>query len=179
MHRLDVTADGGIKSTAEACVVATAEQAFPRLDIRMTAPETIRVGEEGIITLEAKNNGTVPLRNLRISNRYSSSFFPREASKGFQLSRDGEVFWELPELLPGDSISYEVKALARRADPSAICVGTVNAIPPSPNKNKRRLASPVVKIPLLYSPTLRATQQCNSCLTRGGSQHVSSRKFKN
>ena len=127
-HRLQVTADGGVSASTEGCIVATAGQAIPRLEVRMTGPDSLKAGEEGLYVIEVRNSSTVPLTNLRITNRYSASLFPRQASSGWKLS-PGEVYWEWPELAAGDAVSFEFRGLARRADPNAVSVGIVTADP--------------------------------------------------
>jgi uncharacterized repeat protein (TIGR01451 family) len=127
-HRFEITGDGGVVARTEQCVVATPGQPIPRVDIRINGPETLKVGEAGLYIMEVRNNGTANLRNLRITNRYSASLRPDEATEGRKLGR-GEIYWELPELVVGDAVKYELKGIAQRIDPNALSVATVMAEP--------------------------------------------------
>jgi len=125
-HQLDVTADGGVKASAQACVTATAEAPVPRMGVRISGPDRLNVGEEGLYQIEVRNTGTAVLTNLRVSNRYSASLLPTGASEGKQLAR-GEVFWTLPEMRIGEAVVWEFKGRALRGDPAARSVATVSS----------------------------------------------------
>jgi uncharacterized repeat protein (TIGR01451 family) len=125
-HRLDVTADGGLKATVQDCVTATGETPVQRAGIRITGPERMNIGEKGLYEIEVRNSGTVPLTNLRIALRYSTSLRPAGASRDYQLGR-GEISWNLAELAAGDAIRWQFEGLALRADPSARSIATVTA----------------------------------------------------
>jgi uncharacterized repeat protein (TIGR01451 family) len=127
-HRLEVMAEGGVQASAQGCVVASAGQAVPRLDVKMTGPDTLKQGEEGTYVIEVKNNSTIPLTNLRVTNRYSASLKPTAASRGW-LGAPGEIYWEWIELAPGDAVTFEMVGEARRADPNAVSVAIVTAEP--------------------------------------------------
>ena len=75
-QRVDVTAEGGVKSTAQDCVTASGEVPTPRMAVRLIGPEQLSVGEEGLYRVEVRNNGTVPLTNLRIGLKHSASVVP-------------------------------------------------------------------------------------------------------
>lgn len=126
-HRMDVTADGGVKAVAEGCVTATSEIPVPRLAVRMTGPERLNVGDSGLYSIEIRNTGTLPLTNLRIGNRYSSSLLPTRATENKQLGR-GEVFWTWPKLDVGEAVAFEMEGRGLRADPSAVSTATVTSI---------------------------------------------------
>ncbi len=125
-HRVDVTADGGLRSTAQGCVTASGEIPTPRMAVRLLGPESLQVGEEGLYKVEVRNNGTVPLTNLRIGLQHSASVVPTGATDGKELSR-GEVAWRRPELRVGEAIVWELQARALRGDPSARNLATVTS----------------------------------------------------
>lgn len=126
-HRLDVTADGGIKASVQECVTATAEAPTPRLAVKVTGPAQLGVGEEGLYQIEVRNNGTVPLTDLRIGFRYSASLFPTAVTRdGEELAR-GEVAWRRAQLTVGEAIIWEFKGKALRGDPSARSIATVTS----------------------------------------------------
>jgi uncharacterized repeat protein (TIGR01451 family) len=126
-HRVDVTADGGIKASAQECVTATTEAPTPRMGVKVTGPAQLAVGEEGLYQIEVRNNGTVPLTDLRILFRHSASLFPTALTDGHEAPNRGEVAWRLPELPVGQSILWEFKGKALRGDPSARSVATVTS----------------------------------------------------
>jgi uncharacterized repeat protein (TIGR01451 family) len=126
-HRLDVTADGGIKGSAQQCVTATAEAPTPRVSVKVTGPAQLAVGDEGLYQIEVRNNGTVPLTELRIGFRYSASLFPTAVTQGNEELGRGEIGWRLPQLAVGQSLIWEFKGKALRADPSARSIATVTS----------------------------------------------------
>jgi uncharacterized repeat protein (TIGR01451 family) len=126
-HRLDVTADGGIKASAQECVTATAEAPTPRVSVNVSGPARLDVGEEGLYRIEVRNNGTVPLTDLQIGFRYSASLFPTALTEGNEAPNRGEVGWRLAQLAVGQSLLWEFKGKALRADPSARSIATVTS----------------------------------------------------
>lgn len=127
-HRLDVTADGGIKASAQECVTATAEAPTPRVGVKVTGPARLDVGEEGLYRIEVRNNGTVPLTDVRINFRHSASLFPTGVTNdGTEGLGRGEVSWSRAQLAVGQAIIWEFKGKALRADPSARSTATVTS----------------------------------------------------
>jgi uncharacterized repeat protein (TIGR01451 family) len=124
--RLEASADGGLRTFTEACFTATAEAPVPRASMRLTGPDRLALGEKGQYEIEVRNDGSVPLTNLRISNQLGTSYRLTGASQGYQLAR-GEVFWELPQLAVGDAIKWLFEVQGTRPDPSARNIATVRA----------------------------------------------------
>jgi uncharacterized repeat protein (TIGR01451 family) len=127
-HRLDVAADGGIKASAQECVTATTEAPTPRVSVKVTGPAQLAVDEEGLYQIEVRNNGTVPLTDLRIGFRYSASLFPTGVTNdGSEELARGEVAWRRPQLAVGQAVIWEFKGKALRADPAARSTATVTS----------------------------------------------------
>jgi uncharacterized repeat protein (TIGR01451 family) len=127
-HKLDVTADGGIKSSVQECVTATAEAPTPRVGVKMSGPAQLAVGEEGLYQIEVRNNGTLPLTDVRIDCRYSASLFLSALTQdGTEKLARSEVSWQRAKLAVGEAIIWEFKAKALRADPSARSIVTVSS----------------------------------------------------
>lgn len=127
-HRIDVTADGGIKASAQECVTATTEAPTPRMGVKVTGPAQLDVGAEDLYQIEVRNNGTVPLTDLRIGFRYSASLFPTGVTNdGSEELGRGEVSWRRPELAVGQAIIWQFRGKGLRADPSARSIATVTS----------------------------------------------------
>ena len=135
-HRVDVTADGGHAASARGCVtgVAAAGPAVPQASsvvVDIKSPAEIKVGKwQGTppnetftnaqrVQVEVTNGGKAPLTSVRIELNVSASLLPLEASEGYKESETGGVYWTVPELGAGETISREVLLGGAQADARA------------------------------------------------------------
>jgi uncharacterized repeat protein (TIGR01451 family) len=130
-HTLEVSADGGHRSSVQRCVVATMPTrpaVLPRLEVRKSGPEQLTEGESGIFQLEVRNTGEATATNLRIVDRYDNPLRPTNATEGGVATEGGQaVAWTLPELAPGDSVIREVECQAVTPSPMATSQATVSS----------------------------------------------------
>jgi uncharacterized repeat protein (TIGR01451 family) len=130
-HTLEVSADGGHRSSVQRCVVATVPArpvVIPKLEVRKTGPERLSEGESGIFLTEVRNTGDVAATNLRIIDRYDNPLRPTNATEGGVPTEAGQaVAWTLRELAPGATAIREVECLAASSSSRATSQVTVSS----------------------------------------------------
>jgi uncharacterized repeat protein (TIGR01451 family) len=128
-HTVEVFAQGGHSASASVCVNATAPppppapEPKPDVEVTINGPDSGQVGDQLTFSFRITNTGNVPLTNIRIVNTREISMYPRAASGGFDadaLTR-GEIIWNQPRLLPGESISREAKYECMKESASTWC----------------------------------------------------------
>jgi uncharacterized repeat protein (TIGR01451 family) len=129
-NTMDLTGDNGIRSSSQACVTAmqptspvtvppivtppagtaaNTNAGQPVLAVTKSGPPRANVGELVTFTITIVNRGTVPATNLRVLDNYDiQALKPTAASDGWAMAGN-DVFWTLPQLLPGQSYERKVQ----------------------------------------------------------------------
>jgi uncharacterized repeat protein (TIGR01451 family) len=115
-HTVEATARGGHTAVSSVCLdaldqPAPAVSSQPALEARIDGPQQGRVGDQLTYVMQIQNSGNVPLTRLRVMVTYEPSFYPREASKEFDLSAlpRGQLIWNVAGLGPGEILRREVR----------------------------------------------------------------------
>jgi uncharacterized repeat protein (TIGR01451 family) len=132
-HVVQVTGEGGLKATAEACVVAAGS---PKVSVRQTAtPTTIKVGGTVRFAIDIKNEGDVDLTGLVVALNFDRALHPtrateirgREALANLKDDRYELTPYRFDRLEPGKSIQLDVECKAEDVSPRACGRVTVTA----------------------------------------------------
>ncbi len=110
--RIEVTADGGIRTTASACVDVQqgAARGNPRFEIRKTGPQVKQVGEDAEFAVEVHNTGDAVLSDLVITDRYGPELRPVYATENHRLQQGTgyTLSWNVDRLPPGESVQLRI-----------------------------------------------------------------------
>ena len=125
-HTAEVVADGGHAASATACidaVEAPRPEPRPAVEASIEAPAQARVGQRITVTMRVANTGNIPLTNVRVIGFYDRSLYPREASTGYdpQALTRGELVWFTPQLMPGESLTRQVRLECVKDSPTSWC----------------------------------------------------------
>ena len=116
-HEATVTADGGARAVANACV--TARQPLPvvqpSLSAKMTGPTRRQVGELAQFRATITNTGDVAVTNLKIVVRYDDALQATRAASEHEVLPGGGLEWNVERLVPGERREFgiECKCLTR------------------------------------------------------------------
>jgi uncharacterized repeat protein (TIGR01451 family) len=80
----------------------------PALVVKVSGPNQMRVGETARILIDVMNQGTSPLRNVKVIDRFDVPLDPTLATDGYRLE-DRSLVWMVDDLAPGKSMHYEVQ----------------------------------------------------------------------
>jgi uncharacterized repeat protein (TIGR01451 family) len=119
-HTVEVTADGGVRVTAEGCVTATgaAAEAPARTSIALqkTGPQQMKLGDVALFKIEVTNTGDKPLAGLRVTDAWRGGLQPVRATDGNQRLGANELVWQhRAPLAPGEKAVFEVEYRAAAA----------------------------------------------------------------
>jgi len=106
-NRLEVTADGNLAATAEACV-EIADPPQPKLSVRKSGPESSTAGETASFRIEIVNEGNTAITNLRVADSYDESLTPTRATPGFVFEGD-DLVWRIDSLAPGRTATLQIE----------------------------------------------------------------------
>lgn len=110
--RVEVTADGAMRATANACVNVGpgAGGGNPRVEIRKTGPPMKEVGQDAEFAIEVRNTGDVGLTNLVITDRYGPELRPVFATENHRLQEGSgyTLTWNVDRLPVGESVQLRV-----------------------------------------------------------------------
>jgi uncharacterized repeat protein (TIGR01451 family) len=128
-NNIELVGDGGIRGTAQACVVVVAVTVTPtgpppvvavpggstpstptgrpQLVIRKTGPATGPVGGKALFTIEVENQGG-PATNLRVTDKYDIALRPSRATDGWKAIGN-DLYWTVPSLAPGAKLRFMVE----------------------------------------------------------------------
>lgn len=153
-HTVEATADEIHTATESTCVQVQAPppppqpKAAPGLELDISGPAQAVVGDNVMVTVQARNNGNVPLTNLRVLTTYDGGLFPKQASDGFDMEalRRGEIIWFVPSLAPGESLTREAQFECRQpAESAAVRVNVQSPVGVNQSRETRmriRMATP-------------------------------------
>lgn len=86
---------------------ATTKILVPGLAVDLTGPTTVPAGEVGTFEVVARNTGTLPLTNVRVTAAVPSDTTVAKMTNGGQVGRE-IVAWIVPRLDAGDARSFRV-----------------------------------------------------------------------
>ena len=120
-HRLDVTADGNQSATARGVVTGIQSQIQPaRLQLRLSQPQQVKVGETGELIAEVTNVGGSLARNAKLSISYSPNFAADRATPGHQVDEGRRTLtWTIDQLAAGAVQSRQLNLRGVAADDRA------------------------------------------------------------
>ncbi len=81
--------------------------ATPPVAVNVTGPKQQAVGEQAQFAIEVANTGSVPLRGLKLIDRWDAALTPSFATDGFNVEQDG-LAWSLDELPAGKSTRRDI-----------------------------------------------------------------------
>jgi hypothetical protein len=96
------------------------------LGVKISGPAQLTVGEEQLYEIEVRNQSLRPLSDVRVNFSYSPSVRPTAMTDGGEFARSS-VQWTHPDLAVGQTISFEFKAQAVKANAQARHVASVSA----------------------------------------------------
>ena len=145
-HTVEVTGPDIAPASAQACVNAVGTGGAPQFgrpgsepdaatpfSVKVSGPEQRVVGEVAKFTIEVKNNGTTPLRNLKVVNRYDAALRPTDATDGYSLEGIN-LAWTIDNLSPGKSAEFQVVYACEAAAARACSRASVTAPDGSPTE---------------------------------------------
>ncbi|HET6573771.1 MAG TPA: hypothetical protein VFG68_09235 [Fimbriiglobus sp.] len=77
------------------------------LTLDLTGPQTVGGGEPALYEIVARNTGTLPLANVRVSGSVPGDCTLTKMTNGGQRYRD-QVAWTIPQLKPGEAQSFRL-----------------------------------------------------------------------
>jgi uncharacterized repeat protein (TIGR01451 family) len=130
---MELSGDGGIRTSAQACVTAvqpaspppvvtpppsttTPTTGLPVLTVRKSGPARAAVGEIVLFTIVVENRGPVAATNVRVLDTFDLALKPTRGSPGWQLAGNN-IYWDVPQLLPNQV--YERKVECQCQSPAA------------------------------------------------------------
>ncbi len=132
-HTVEVTGAGGLKATAQACLVAAGS---PKLVVRQAVtPTGTTVGGTVRFAIDIENKGDVDLTGLVVSSNFDRALRPTQATEvrgrraltNLKDERYELTPYRFDRLEPGRSIQLDVECKAERASASACGRVTVTA----------------------------------------------------
>jgi len=128
-NTMELLGDNGIRSSAQACVIAVQPTAPPPvvvpppsttqppvgqpvLTVRKTGPVRAAVGDVVTFSIIVENRGAVPATNVRVLDNYDLALKPTRASDGWELAGN-DIFWNVPQLLPNQVYERKVECLCQ------------------------------------------------------------------
>ena len=138
----EIIANGGVASTARACVTVEAATPPPatipaeprpptppsraRLQVRKTGPATRVVGNMALFTIEVTNAGQAPLTSVKVVDNYDTTLDPQQASDGYEIVGQ-DLVWREASLAPGETARFEINCRCTQATDRACNRVTVTA----------------------------------------------------
>lgn len=136
----EVVANGGVATTARACVSVEAAAAPPatappatipnepppqtqppstpagpgQVRVRKTGPSSRIVGNMALFSIEVTNTGQVPLTNVKVVDNYDTSLDPQQASDGYEIVGQ-DLVWTEASLAPGETARFEINCRCTQA----------------------------------------------------------------
>jgi uncharacterized repeat protein (TIGR01451 family) len=150
-HVVEVTGEGSLKATAQACVTSVAAavpqpqpQPEPRPEVRPEAPAKLSVrktcqttvasvGEIVTFDVVVRNDGTTPVKEYKIIDSYDLDFVkPEFVTGGHERITDETIAWIFTDIPPGDEKIVQIqarclKATRRVCNPVTVQSGGVKA----------------------------------------------------
>lgn len=103
-NRVELRAQGGAVSSAEACVLveAPAEPARPSVAIVSRGPRRQQTGGMAEFEIELTNDGNVPLTAVTVTDIYAAELDPAFATDGWRFDEEDRLVWTFGTLAPGE-----------------------------------------------------------------------------
>jgi len=138
-HHLQLNAEGGVAASQRLCLSVTgdpqhgsgAATSQPQIVVSKHGPTTLDVGQEAEFTVRIENNGTVPIENIEVEDKYPTGVLrPLQASDGFRQA-PGAMVWTVERLAPGEYTMRTVRYRCESASPSACNAVSVTSSAPA------------------------------------------------
>ncbi len=101
--------------------------AAARVTVTKSGPDSRRVGETALFTIDVSNNSSETIKNLEIADNYELSLQPARATSGSQWLEGNALGWKVASLAPGQTIRREIELTCLRETPRACNRVTVTA----------------------------------------------------
>jgi uncharacterized repeat protein (TIGR01451 family) len=130
---VEVTGNGGIVASAEACVTAVERgaagppAAAGPLSVKVTGPSSAAVGEDVDFFIELGNDGYRPLTNLKVSSEFDLALDPKGAREPVAGYEGDALYWTMASLSPGQKKTYQVRCVCSKEAARACIRVTVTA----------------------------------------------------
>jgi uncharacterized repeat protein (TIGR01451 family) len=134
VNRLEVTADGGLKASADHAV----QVQEAKLTLKQTGPAARYVGRPAVWNIEVRNPGAMPINNVTLRDTLPAEVAFQAASDGGQVV-GGQVVWSLGALQPGEQKAVRVETKCAKLAPQAVNVVTATADPGVQVQDEARL----------------------------------------
>lgn len=129
-YNLSVTADGDHTARAKECIDAE-PTGTNSVGLQLEGQRRVDRGEVVLIRATAANNGNIPLNNVTLTNRFSSSLEPTEVTQAFPhrwLGPAGdELIFDLGRIDPGQSKVVEIFYQGLTEDGNAFSEMTISS----------------------------------------------------
>lgn len=120
-HTVTATSAQGYRATQQACIDAVSEAGAAQpgaVDIRISGPPTMNVGQRGVFLVEATNNGTTALTELEASVDFEPQSLAVSNLMGF-ANVNNRAVWRIARIEPGQKLSAQIEFSASKANPSS------------------------------------------------------------
>ena len=119
---LSISADGGHTARARECIDAVAADRS-NVELNVLAPGAVQVGDAATVEIAIKNNGTLPLNGLTLTNRFSPSLTEKNITDKYRDKvtkiADNELAIPIPQLLPGQQEILQLQYSTQQVDGNA------------------------------------------------------------
>lgn len=120
-HTVSAKTAQGHTATRQACIDATGDAgaATPgALDVRVSGPPTINVGQKATFLVEASNNGAVPLANLAAMVDFEPNSIEVTNLMGF-ANVNNRAVWRIARIEPRQTLRAQIEFTARGPNPAS------------------------------------------------------------
>ncbi|MEX2187656.1 MAG: hypothetical protein WD875_12710, partial [Pirellulales bacterium] len=127
-HTVTASTAQGYSATRQACIdVAggTGEAAPGAIDVRVSGPPTINVGQRGVFLVEVTNNGAAALANLEALVDFDGDSLEVSDLMGF-ANVNSRAVWRIARIEPRQTLRTQIEFTARGANPGSFVAINVN-----------------------------------------------------
>lgn len=137
--QLKVSADGGHTANGKRCLEVV-PGGNANVNLQMEGQRIVIVGGKALIRGDVTNVGDVPLNNVSVLNRFSSSLTPDRVTDKFPHRWTGpendELIFDVGTLAPGQSVVVETEFVANQIDGDAFSEMTVSSPDVTPSTRR-------------------------------------------
>jgi uncharacterized repeat protein (TIGR01451 family) len=124
-NRVTATAEGGLRTSAQASVTAVQ----PRARLTLSGPAFKFARSLVEFNLTVANQGQIPLSNVVVRDRLPPELSFVQASQGGRFASSNEVVWDLGSLAAGETRHLQLTARAEQVAPRVVNSATLVAEP--------------------------------------------------
>ena len=96
-----------------------ARAAVPRIDVKITGPRQMTVGQDAEFKIRVTNAGAAPAKDITVVAIHSPEVVFQSATDGFMKYENGDVAWIVNTWPVGKAVNYTLKCRAMEAAPDA------------------------------------------------------------